>query len=466
MLGKTPKPISFDAVASDFGAPQAPGDADASGFARDTILIVDDEPLNRDLLAVVLRDENCNLLFAGDAAAAIDLATAQLPSLILLDVMMPAGGDAPANAGRGGAASHGDVAALDLGYEVCVRLKRDPRTAHIPIIFLSALHRLEERVHGLSLGASDYITKPFDRAEVVARVRSQLAVARLTRELLAANGRLLEKQASLDFDLRAAGEIQRALMPARNLDHPPYVQIACRLYPSDQVGGDICNCYYIDEDHLAAYIVDVCGHGVPAAMLAVAVSQSLAPPSLRRSIGGRPSFDPAMLSPSEVLRRLDREYPFERFDKFFTICYLVLNTRTGEFRYSLAGHPRPVVVRKCGDLELLDAGGTIIGMSASTPFDEGTGWLEPGDLIILYTDGLTEGENPRGNFFGEDALNRSLRGVAGSDPEIACEKIMSDLIGFSAGTRFRDDVTLMAVRYVGCGIALSVSAGPDAGPRH
>src|SRR6202789_3698968 len=190
MLSKIPQPISSSAIAAELDAPQASADADARGLARETVLIVDDEPSNRDLLAVVLRDENCDLLFAGDAAAAIGLATAQQPSVILLDVMMPAGGEASANGCSDARASDGGVSTLDFGYDVCVRLKRDPPTAHIPIIFLSALNRLEVRIHGLSRGATDYITKPFDRAEVVPRVRSQLAVARLTRELLAANRRL------------------------------------------------------------------------------------------------------------------------------------------------------------------------------------------------------------------------------------------------------------------------------------
>src|SRR5271163_695553 len=104
------------------------------------------------------------------------------------------------------------------GYEVCAQLKRDSGTAHIPIIFLSALRERAERIRGLSLGASDYIAKPFDRGEILARVRSQLAVSRLTRELIAANRRLVEKQARLDSDLRAAGDIQRALLPARILE--------------------------------------------------------------------------------------------------------------------------------------------------------------------------------------------------------------------------------------------------------
>lgn len=447
MLSKFCDSTSFDGGAA-VELPLVARNPNGATIGRDTVLIVDDEVSNRNLLAVVLSGDKCNLLFAADGEAAIRIATVEQPSLILLDVMMP---------GK-------DDAFVADGYDVCARLKSDSRTSHIPIIFLSARHERAERIRGLSLGASDYITKPFDRSEVVARVRSQLAVSRLTRELIAANGRLLEKQASLDFDLRAAGEIQRALMPAQILERPPYVQMACRLNPSDEVGGDVCNYHYIDEDNLAAYIVDVSGHGVPAAMLAVAISRSLAPPSLHRTVDGRTGIDPAMYSPAEVLRRLDREYPIERFDKFFTICYLVLNHRTGKFRYSRAGHPMPVVVRGDGRLELLEAGGTIIGMGTPMPFDEGTGRLEPGDMIVLYTDGVTEGQNRSGAFFGEEGLLRSMRGTAGAEPAAACDKIIKDLVEFSEGARQHDDVTLMALRFEGCAMEGRVAGDFEVGP--
>jgi serine phosphatase RsbU (regulator of sigma subunit) len=105
-------------------------------------------------------------------------------------------------------------------------------------------------------------------------------------------------------------------------------------------------------------------------------------------------------------------------------------------------------------------------MGARMPFDEGTGRLDPGDLIVLYSDGVTEGENPAGGFFGEDRLYRSLRAVAGAEPEAVCEKIMNDLIGFSDGVRLRDDVTVMAVRYAGCAIDLPTSGDPGAGLCH
>ncbi len=108
-------------------------------IVRDTVLVVDDEPLNRDLLALVLRGEHCDLLFAGNGESAISLARTMQPSLILLDVMMP---------------SKDGHLAKD-GYDVCAQLKRDSGTAHIPIIFLSAIHERAERIRGLELGASD-----------------------------------------------------------------------------------------------------------------------------------------------------------------------------------------------------------------------------------------------------------------------------------------------------------------------
>lgn len=447
MLVNSSFSTSFQRLTPEFGGLDMQISPSRPAVVRDTLLIVDDEPLNRDLLAVILRGENCELLFAGDGESAISLATTRQPSLILLDAMMP---------GKDGSVAKD-------GYDVCAELKRDSATAHIPIIFLSARHERADRIRGLSLGASDYIAKPFDRGEVVARVRSQLAVSRLSRELIVVNHRLVEKQASLDSDLRAAGVIQRALLPAQILERAPYVQIACRLSPSDEVGGDVCNYHYIDEDHLAAYIVDVSGHGVPAAMLAVAISRSLAPPSLHWAIDGNSGIDPAMFSPAEVLRRLDREYPIERFDKFFTICYLVLNHRTGEFRYSRAGHPMPTVVRKRGSLELLEAGGTIIGIGTPMPFEEGTGRLGPGDTIVLYTDGVTECQNLAGAFFGEDGLYRALLRTAGAEPGAVCDKVMSDLLEFSGGARMLDDVTLMAVRYEGCAIERSSAANFEVG---
>jgi len=139
------------------------------------IFIVDDNLVNRKLLTAILKKEGYDLLEAEDGEEAIELAFREMPDLILLDIMMP----------------------KKDGYEVCVELKGDDRTANIPIIFLSAKTQTEDKIKGLDLGGADYVTKPFDRGEVLARVKAQLKIAGLTKEVIKANEELLKKTGSV-----------------------------------------------------------------------------------------------------------------------------------------------------------------------------------------------------------------------------------------------------------------------------
>ncbi len=397
-----------------------------SADAGETILIVDDQAVNRQLLAAILRKAGYRLLEAMDGDTALELVGRMAPDLVLLDIMMP-GKD---------------------GYAVCEALKRGPHAA-TPVIFLSALADATNKVRGLELGAVDYITKPFDKAEVLARVRSHLKIQRLTRELLAANRDLVEKQAALDADLRAAAGIQRSLIP----QHPPAadsVQVAWRFLPCDRIGGDVFNLYSLDPHNLALYVVDVSGHGVPAAMVTVSVSQSLAVQT--GYTVRRPGTDdtPAVLAtPADVLAHLEREYPFERFEKFFTISYLVLDHTTGVLQHSRAGHPPPVIVRGDGTVDLLDAGGTIIGLGSDVPFEEETRQLAPGDRVYLHTDGIVECGDDTGEQFGEPRLFELLRDSRHLPLDDTCERLIAALRQFSGGRPFQDDVTLVAVEYTG-----------------
>jgi len=398
----------------------------ASTDAAETVLIVDDHAVNRQLLAAILRKAGYRLLEAMDGDTALELVERAAPDLILLDIMMP-GKD---------------------GYAVCEALKRGPH-APIPVIFLSALTDVPNKVKGLELGAVDYITKPFDRTEVLARVRSHLKIQRLTREVLAANRALVEKQAALDADLRAAAGIQRSLIP----QHPPAiasVRVAWRFLPCDRIGGDVFNLYSLDPHHLAIYVVDVSGHGVPAAMVTVSVSQSLS--AQTGYTVRRPATDDAaalIATPTDVLEELEREYPLERFEKFFTISYLVLDHVTGVLQHSRAGHPPPVIVRADGTVDVLEAGGTIIGLGTDLPFEEETRQLAPGDRIYLYTDGIVECLDDAGELFGEQRLSDLLRDSRHLPLDDTCERLIAALRQFGAQRPFEDDVTLLALEYTG-----------------
>lgn len=213
------------------------------------ILVADDHIVNRKLLAGILKEEGYRLIEAEDGEEAVRLVLEEQPDLILLDIIMP----------------------KKDGYRVCSELQMDSRSVNIPIIFLSAKSDPEDKIKGLELGGADYVTKPFNRGEVVARVRSQLKIRELTKKLIRANQELLKKQELIEEDLRAAAGIQQSLLPSRPPD-VDVVDVAWRFLPCQRIGGDIFNVIQLDEDHLAIYMLDVSGHGVPSAMVAVSVS--------------------------------------------------------------------------------------------------------------------------------------------------------------------------------------------------
>ncbi len=388
------------------------------------VLIVDDNEINRRVLAGMLRKERYMLLSAPDGDQALAMAMATPPDLILLDIMMP---------GRD-------------GYAVCAALKSDPRTEQVPVIFLSALCEPADKIRGIELGAVDYITKPFDQGEVLARVRSQLKIQRLTNAVLGANRDLREKQVRLDEDLKAAGAIQRSLLPAGS-PAISSVALAWRFVPCGRVGGDLFTFVPLGADALGVCVIDVSGHGVPAAMVTVSLSQFLSPHAehLIEKIDGvvRPA------SPAEVLRRLDAAYPMERFDKYFTVAYAVIDHRSGCLRYSLGGHPRPIVLRRDGTLEVLDAGGPLIGIGLGLSFDEAEVRLHPGDRVFLYTDGLIELAAADGTQFGEDGLLGAVETVGELPLDAACERLLAAALEYGAESEAPDDITLLGLEFAG-----------------
>jgi phosphoserine phosphatase RsbU/P len=394
---------------------------------REKILIVDDSIANRKLLSAILKKEGYELLEAEDGEQAIEFASRELPDLILLDIMMPK---------------------ID-GYQVCETLKGNEQTFTIPIIFLSAMTEEKDKIKGLDLGAADYVTKPFNKGEVLARVRAQLKIRSLTQSLLKANHELEEKQRSLEEDLKAAGLIQQSLLPTQEcfIDH---AETAWKFMPCQKVGGDLFNFYQLDQDHWAIYIFDVSGHGVPSAMVAVSVSQMLRPEvglTLRRSADPK---NCEIVSPSQVLARLDREYPMERFDKYFTLAYFILNAKNGNLLYSNAAHPPPIVLRSNGGFEALERGGTIVGLGGLLPFEEGVITLAPGDKLFLYTDGITEYENLSGKMFGQDGLLSELQRMRDRPITEMVDSVLARIVEFGGGNDPQDDVTLLGLEYKGC----------------
>src|SRR5271156_2844216 len=248
----------------------------------DTVLVVIADTNGREQLSNALANQGCKTLMAFDGEVALEIAKSKQPSLIVLHINLP-GWD---------------------GFQICAEVRNDELLRHIPVILLSEGFRAEQKMQGFSLGAVDYITEPFNWAEVAAQVSSQLKLERASRELRVANFDLMTKQAQHQADLEAAAYIQKSLLPPRSTEKFEDITISWRSLPLDQVGGDLLGYAWLDEDHLAVYVIDICGHGLPAAMMTAAISISLAPSAddERRPVKERTTF-----SPKRVLEALDRE---------------------------------------------------------------------------------------------------------------------------------------------------------------
>ena len=268
------------------------------------------------------------------------------------------------------------------------------------------------------------------------------------RELVRLNKELTEKQKRLDQDLKAAAGIQRTLLPSK-LPETNNLQVAWKFLPCEQIGGDIFNLFPLDDDHIAIYVIDVSGHGVPAALVTVSVSQALLPDGgyvLRKDL---PNESPSqIISPKDVLTALDEQYPIERFDMFFTMIYGVVNTREGYLLHANAGHPPALLLHSDGSLEMLQADGPIIGMGG-VPFGEQRKKIDPGDKVIFYTDGIIEYENSSENFYGKERFYRLLEESSKEPLNILMDKIMESLLDFGENTPPKDDISLLAFEYMG-----------------
>ncbi len=390
------------------------------------ILLVDDNPSNLQILMATLKDCGYRLLVAKSGEAALKIVEKTHPELILLDIMMPG---------------------ID-GHEVCRRLKADETTANIAIIFLSALDETSDKVKGFRLGAVDYIAKPFQPEEVIARVNAHLKIRRLERSLSLRNNELEAANLHLRKDFEAAIRVQRALLPSVLPDVDP-VHFSWEYRPSDALGGDLLNVYQFDQRYLTFYVVDASGHGVSAALLAVMVTRSLMPQtdgSSLTTLHDKATGHCSLVSPAEVANRLNAIYQMEDNGMlYFTMVYAVLDLQTRQLQYVTAGHPGPIHLRANGEIDILDAPDVPIGILDQSDFQNNQVQLQPGDRLFLHSDGLNEARNESGEELERERLCMVIQQSRSETLESSVDRIVQSAIDWQGNDRFRDDVSLLAV---------------------
>jgi serine phosphatase RsbU (regulator of sigma subunit) len=372
------------------------------GFPTATILVVDDSPVNIQVLVKTLDGTGHRILVATNGKSAIDIAHRTHPDLILLDVMMP-----------------------DLdGFSVCRQIKADPATQDITVIFLSALGEVADKVAGLQLGAVDYITKPIQAEEVLARVSNHLALRQLEHEVR-------KSRDELNQELASAAEMQRLILPQPLLAGHS-VSFAALYETSRHVGGDYYDVIRISDDEIGVLIADVSGHGAPSAIVMAMVRAVFHAFPARRS------------DPVEVLQFINRHFRFMWGSAMLaTALYAVVNQRSLHMRVACCGHLPPLLLRK-GEVRLLEFDSTLpllLMNLESIPCDEFV--LERGDRVLFYTDGVTECEDPEENMYEVGRLMAALKSDSGASLPGVLRFIAGDLEKFARGRELLDDRTLL-----------------------
>jgi len=324
------------------------------------VLVVDDELPNRLYLRKLLEARDCEVFDAASGVEALSMAFEKLPDLILVDVIMPE---------------------MD-GFELCGKLRNEPRTSHIPLIMVTAKSKIEDIETGFELGAMDYIRKPFNPRELILRVGNALALKKSNDALTIWNNRVAR-------DLELAGAIQRSLFPVvPHFSHRFEARVAYRTCMD--VGGDAFDIISLPDGKHCVYVADVSGHGVAPAMIS-SLLKATASEMIRRYASQGPS---AICNALNMVIRRHIDNP-----AYFATMFMALHDPdTMEWRCMNCGHPNPVFVRNgvLGDSKLFSAeGGAPIGFpfGDEKPYstrDEVVFSAEGDTFLLLYTDGLTE----------------------------------------------------------------------------
>jgi len=392
-----------------------------------TILIVDDIPANLNLLREGLEPEGYEILGAPSGEIALQIANRTVPDLILLDIVMKG---------------------LN-GFETCHRLKAEPKTADIPVIFITAKDETQNVVEGFRVGGVDYVTKPFRNEEVCARVKTHLRLREANKQLETENARKTE-------ELEMARSIQQGFLPA-SIPDLPYLEIAAFQKSATEVGGDyydffpqvesrcnrnklletLCN---VENCKLVLAIGDATGHDVGASLMVSATKTALLTIN-------EPDLTTKISKMNNILKKINS-------NRLFSMALVLIglshdsDSNTVQAKAVGGGIPPLYILRSDGSIEKIEVKGLPLGIMESvkyTPIEFG---LEKSDVLILMSDGLPERLNDKNEMLSDVRLVAEIEKIGKTKQN--AEEILEALVEcgdeWSNQTPQNDDVTLVVLK--------------------
>jgi len=396
------------------------------------ILLVDDDPLALKIHSRLLHRQGHEVLEASGGEIAWQLVCEHDISFVVSDWIMPG---LP-------------------GVDLCRKIRATDFGHYVYVILCTAKDRKSDLIEGMDAGADDFLVKPISPEELRVRVRAgervlslQRGLADKNRELSRINTRLQSAQKLIENDLEAAAWMQQRLLPPPAALKAHGLKCEGRLQPSGYVAGDIFNFFVMNERQVGFYLLDVSGHGVPAAMLSVTLSMMLTPDAAHSSPLSR--YNPAsgefeVLLPEEAICELNRRFQ-AKDDRYLTMIYGIYDSSTSLVRLAQAGHPGPVKISSAGELQILGTGGMPIGIWEEIDFDCFDTSFISGDKLLLYSDGVTECMNLGGQPFGEARLLDGLRSLTTLPLADMLQGLLSQIESWRSGVDVKDDISLLAI---------------------
>ena len=339
------------------------------------------------------------------------------------------------------------------GLELIQRIRASAAASYVYVIMLTGRSDKSDVVRGIEAGADDFVSKPFDKEELRVRLLAGVRIVTLERVLHQQNAELIAANEKIHYGLRAAARVQRSMLPKGNIV-TPQVRTAWKYVPSEELAGDAIGLHLIDDRYLVSYVIDVSGHGVPAALLSVCAMNAMEPTagaaSLLRDMTAAGGIG-TLQRPATVAAELNRRFRVSDNDgRYLTMILTALDIHTGQFHHTSAGHPPPIVLRGRTAVPVPDAGGFPIGIMDGSEYEQAMTQLEPGDRVFLYSDGLLEQPNPsQAAQFGCDRLLSLFRGQAHVPAESSVTKVVDALAAWSGVATFDDDVSVVLTEWQG-----------------
>ena len=390
------------------------------------ILIAEDERITRRKIQRHLEKWEHEVIAVEDGAIAWNILQEQEIPIVITDWVMP------------------EMDGLAL-----VRKIRSKVNAHYTyIILLTSKSEKVDIVEGMEAGADDFLSKPFDQNELNVRLRAGIRIIELEQNLDQRNQELLSANTRMKNDLDAAASLQQSLLPT-SLPDIAGIKVAWGYQPCDELAGDILNVIPLDEQHIGIYVADVSGHGVPAALLSVTINRIMDAEKGRTTLLMRQDVqneEGKIVTPAEVAAKLNNQFQMAKLNqKYFTLCYGVLNIDTLELQYVPAGHPPIIKISQDGEVEQLPGRNFAIGWFPDITYEQQVVQLKKGDRIYLYSDGIPEAMNTESELFTNERLLNFLLQKREQSLKQSVAALIDTILEWSPSGQPKDDISILAI---------------------